>query len=341
MVNYILAATARNQATAMLAELETHAPGAAQRLARSAFTELQTWPELTVDLVPEARTGSRCSVAGAYDFGPPARISVADAASRARRDFTAMHELGHHLQKNSFDLMAAFESQSDGGLLLEDAACDTFAAEILLPTPLVDHHLDAAGPTAPDIVELWRASGASRMAVCVRAVQHLPAPGHILLLDTGGQVVFAASHGLPPLRRGSFQGDIPTIAQARAGQGRADGRTQVRYRDGILGRELHAQTAPMNGYLVAVLVTDSAPWRTFTPPTKDTGPQAGEYICEHCDEEYRSFDPACPVCRVPNCPECGRCSCPARVSEHLCQGCFTLHPPAMFADGADRCLDCS
>ncbi|MEU0990913.1 ImmA/IrrE family metallo-endopeptidase [Streptomyces sp. NPDC005953] len=341
MVNYVLAATARHQATAMLAELETHTPGAAQLLARSAFTELQTWPELTVDLVPEARTGSRCSVAGAYDFGPPARISVADAASRARRDFTALHELGHHLQKHSFDLMDAFESQSDGGLQLEDAACDAFAAEILLPTPLVDHHLDAAGPTAPDIVELWRASGASRMAVCVRAVQHLPAPGHILLLDTGGQVVFAASHGLPPLRRGSFQGDIPTIAQARAGQGRAGGRTQVRYRDGILGRELHAQTAPMNGYLVAVLVTDSAPWRTFTPPTKDTGPQAGEYLCEHCDEEYRSFDPACSVCRAPNCPECSRCSCPARVTEQLCQGCFIRHPPAMFADGADRCLDCS
>jgi hypothetical protein len=119
------------------------------------------------------------------------------------------------------------------------------------------------------------------------------------------------------------------------------GRTQVRYRDGILGRELNAQTAPMNGYLVAVLVTDSAPWRTFTPPTKDTGPQAVEYICEHCDEEYRSFDPACSVCRAPNCPECGRCSCPARVTEQLCQGCFIRHPPAMFADGVDRCLDCS
>lgn len=342
MVNYVLAATARHQATAMLAELEKHTPGAAQRLARSAFTELQTWPELTVDLVPESQAGSRCSVAGAYDVGPPARISVADAASPARRDFTALHELGHHFQKNSFDLMAAFESQSDGGLQLEDAACDAFAAEILLPTPLVDHHLDAAGPTADTVADLWRAGAASRMAVCVRAVQRLPAPGHILLLDDGGRIAFAASHGLPPLRRGSFQGEIPVIDRARSsGRRRAQGRTQVRYRDGILGRELHAQTAPMGGYLVAVLVTDSAPWRRFTPPTKDTGPQAGDYLCAHCDEEYRSFDPACSACRVPHCPECGRCACTPRVNERLCPGCFIKHPPAMFADGSDRCLSCS
>lgn len=82
----------------------------------------------------------------------------------------------------------------------------------------------------------------------------------------------------------------------------AQGRTQVRYRDGILGRELHAQTAPMGGYLVAVLVTDSAPWRRFTPPTKDTGPQAGDYLCAHCDEEYRSSIPPAPPAESPTAP---------------------------------------
>ncbi|MGI5518979.1 ImmA/IrrE family metallo-endopeptidase [Streptomyces sp. CA-106131] len=340
MVNYVLAAAARAQATAMLAELEAHIPGATQRLAHSALTELQTWPELTVRLVAEGQASARCSVAGTYDAGPPPQIAVAQSDSSARRDFTALHELGHHLQQNSFDLMAAFERQPDGGLLLEDAACDAFAAEILLPAPLVNSHLAESGPTAPDVVDLWQASGASRMAVCVKAVQRLRAPGHVLLLDTQGQVAFAASHGLRPLRRGSFQGDIPTIAQALAGQGRATGRTRLHYRDGILGQELYVQTAPMNGYLLAILVTDLAPWLTFAPPSRDTGPQASEYICEHCGEEYRSFEAACPTCRVPSCPACGRCGCPSRAAERMCPGCFTLHPPAMFADGADRCLDC-
>jgi hypothetical protein len=325
----------------MVAELERLKPGASERLARAGLTELQTWPELIVRRVAENQTGARCSVAGAYDSGPPARISVATSASTARQDFTALHELGHHLQKSSFDLMDAFEQQADGGLLLEDAACDAFAAEILLPAALVERHFSPTGPTAGGIVDLWQASGASRMAVCVRSVQHLIAPGHVLLLGADGRIAFAASHGLPPLRRGSFQGDIPIIDRARAAGGRSQGLTQVRYRDGILGRELYAQTAPMDGYLIAVLVTDLAPWRSLAPSTLDTGPEASEFICEHCGQEYSSFGPACLSCRIPKCPDCGRCGCAPRVVERQCPGCFALHPLTMFVDGAERCLDCS
>ncbi|PWJ02322.1 DUF955 domain-containing protein [Streptomyces sp. NWU49] len=341
MVNYVLAGAARTQAAAMLQELEAARPGAAERLAQGALAELRTWPELTVLEVDENLTEQGCSVAGAYDFGPPPHLSVATSASRARRDFTALHELGHHLQKNSFALMEPFSREPDGGLLLEDAACDAFAAEILLPAPLVHQHLDTKGPTASAITQLWRASNASRMAVCVRAAQHLPAPGHVLLLDTTGTLAFAASHGERPLRRGSFQGDIAVIDRALIGSGHARGLTQVRYRDGILGRELHTDTALMDGYLVAVLVTDSAPWRAFTPPTPDTGPQSRDYICANCGEEYRSFAPACRRCRIPPCPDCGRCACPPRVPERLCPGCFTLHPPSMFSAGSDRCLECN
>ncbi|MFD0123046.1 hypothetical protein [Streptomyces virginiae] len=174
-----------------------------------------------------------------------------------------------------------------------------------------------------------------------RAAQHLPAPGHVLLLDPTGHLSFAASYGLPPLRRGGFQGDIPVIDRSLTGSGRAQGRTQVRYRDGILGRELHTDTAPMDGYIVAVLVADSAPWRPFTPPIADTGPHSRSYICANCDEHYRSFDTACQRCRTPACPDCGRCACPPRTPGRTCPGCFMVHPPAMFPEVSDRCLDCS
>ncbi|MFE6868803.1 ImmA/IrrE family metallo-endopeptidase [Kitasatospora sp. NPDC057692] len=341
MVNHVLAAAARVQAAAMVRELEALRPGASELLAQGALAELRTWAELTVVDVDEDREAQGCSVAGAYDSGPPPRLSVAAAASLARRDFTALHELGHHLQTNSFALMEAFSGEPDGGVLLEDAACDAFAAEILLPASLVDRHLDVKGPDASAIAQLWQTSNASRMAVCVRAAQRLPAPGHILLLDRAGRLVFGASHSLPPLPRGSRQVDIPVVDRAVAGSGRARGQTRVRYRDGILGRELHTDIAPMDGYLVAVLVADSAPWRAFTPPTLDTGPQSLEYICANCDEEYRSFEPACPRCRVPSCPECGRCACPSRVAERQCPSCFTLHPSRMFSPGSDRCLNCA
>ncbi|WP_328306366.1 ImmA/IrrE family metallo-endopeptidase [Streptomyces sp. NBC_00442] len=341
MVNYVLAGAARIQAAAIITELDAARPGAIERLTQGALAELRIWPELTVKDVPENETAPGCSVAGAYDYGPPPRLSIATSASHARRDFTALHELGHHLQKTSFDLMEPFSREADGGVLLEDAACDAFAAQILIPTHLVEQHVDAVGPTASAITRLWESSSASRMAVCVRAAQYLPAPGHVLLLDPDGHLAFAASHGLPPLRRGSFQGDIPVIDRALTGYGRAQGRTQIRYRDGILGRELHTDTAPMGGYTVAVLVTDSAPWRAFTPPTPDTGPQSRNYDCANCDEHYRSFEPACPRCRVPRCPDCGRCACPLRTPGRTCPGCFIVHPPAMFPTDSGRCLDCS
>ncbi|MFE5596082.1 ImmA/IrrE family metallo-endopeptidase [Streptomyces sp. NPDC056549] len=341
MVNYVLAGAARTQAAAMITELETARPGAVELLAQGALEELRSWPELTVKDVPENEAAQGCSVAGAYDYGPPPRLSVATSASHARRDFTALHELGHHLQKNSFALMEPFSKEADRGVLLEDAACDAFAAQILLPAHLVDQHLDTKGPTASAITRLWAASNASRMAVCVRAAQHLPAPGHVLLLNPTGHLAFAASHAERPLRRGSFQGDIPVIDRALASSGRAQGRTRVRYRDGIRGGELHADTAPMDGYTVAVLVTDSAPWRPFTLPTANTGPQSRSYICANCDEHYHSFDPACTRCRVPHCPDCGSCACPPRTPGRSCPSCFIVHPPAMFAPGSDRCLDCS
>lgn len=70
MVNYVLAGAARTQAAAMIQELETARPGAAERLAHGALAELRTWPELTVLEVDENLTEQGCSVAGAYDSRP-------------------------------------------------------------------------------------------------------------------------------------------------------------------------------------------------------------------------------------------------------------------------------
>ena len=50
---------------------------------------------------------------------------------------------------------------------LEEAACNGFAAQLLIPEQLTDRHIGSAGPTAHDIVDLWRDSNASRQA-CAR-----------------------------------------------------------------------------------------------------------------------------------------------------------------------------
>lgn len=333
------------QARAMLAAVDILLPGRRDELGHDPVEVLRTWPEVAYREVPASDTGSRCSVAGAY-YGTedPPLLTVADAASPGRRAFTALHELGHHLQQSDLDLAETVDLHGANAELFEDAACDAFAADVLLPEDLVARHLPERTPTADDIVALHRAGVASRAAVCVRAARHLAAPGHVLLLDAAGSVQFAASHHLPRPARGSDQSGSPVITRALTTLGpiRAHGRTRLRYRDGIQGDELYAQAAPMDGYLLVVAVTDHAPWeRGFTLPIAQTGPRASWRICEHpeCGHEFRSFAAPCARCGVPTCPECGRCRCAPAVKEKTCPGCFQILPLRFF-DG-DRCRDCA
>ncbi|WP_248962017.1 ImmA/IrrE family metallo-endopeptidase [Sphaerisporangium perillae] len=337
------------QVVAMLRVLEQLSPGAALRLGVEPFAMLSTFADLEVRLVPEAETGDRaggsgCSVAGVYihDAVPPV-LGVATSASVGRRAFTVLHEFGHHLQQNQTTLADLLLEQPDDGIALEAGACDAFAAEILLPTSLVDRFIGPRGPTGAHVVDLWQASVASRAASCVRAAQRLSSPGHVVLLEGDGKVSFSASVGLPPIARGSTQGDIGTVREALAGSGRATGRTQLRYRDGIHGDDLYAQVVPMGGYLLLVAVTDGAPWLNFSPSSFTPGPVAPSWVCEHteCGHEFSSFDAQCQGCGRPRCPECQRCQCPPRVREQTCPSCFQRLPAAMFPAGAASCSDCS
>lgn len=334
---------ARTQAQSILAALERNDPALLTALQEDPFAALETRTGVVVRVVPEAQTDVGCSVAGAYfaQETPPV-LATAASASTGRRRFTLLHEFGHHLQQTDLSLMTPLLTEPDGGSTLEDAACDAFAAAILLPDALVAAHFDPRGPAPDDVLGLWQNSGASRAAVCVRAAERLPSPGHVLLLDDDGVVEFAASHGLPPLRRGSSQGQIPVVRDALSDSRRhATGRTRITYRDGIRGGELYAQAADMGGHLVVVAVTDNAPWQRFSPPSRDDGPKARSWTCECCGHEFAAFGRPCTGCGAPTCPECGRCNCGPRVEERRCDSCFLVLPARSFDGPSRRCVDCS
>jgi hypothetical protein len=338
----------KQQTQAMLDLLERRYPGSAHELSVDPLAALTEGHDVAVRLVDESVTypgeaGAACSVAGMYlDDQDPPLLAVAAAASTGRQAFTALHEFGHHLQQTEDALIDQLLLQPDGGVELEEAACDGFAAAVLLPDDLVGAYIDGNGPTGPGIVDLWKASSASRAAVCVRAAQHLPTRGHVVLLDPTGTVSFAASAGLPPVRRGSDQSEIGTVREALARQGRASGRARLRYRDGINGDQLYAQVVPMGGYLLLVAVTDTAPWESFSLPPKETGPQGADWLCPHsdCAHEFTAFQAPCPKCSHPHCPECERCACQSRVTERMCTGCFQVLPTAVFFNNSDKCDEC-
>jgi len=329
----------------MLAELERRWPSGAVALRQRAVDTLAAWPEVVVRSVPESDADAECSVAGAYVSGEsPPVVAIAQSLSPGRRAFTALHELGHHLQQSTDELIELLLEQADDGRALEEAACNSFAALIAIPGDVVHRYIDEAGPTAHAVVSLWEdpAISASRAAVCARAAERLRSPGHVLLLDADGKVTFGASYGQPPLRRGSDQSRIAVVRDVLADPSHArQGRTAIAYRDGITGQELYGQAKNMGGHIALVAVTEHAPWLkgVFDLPTRETGPKAQWWTCGNCDHGFYAFGER-HTCGAPKCPECGQCDCPA-VTERLCMGCFLKLPLPMFNGSSDRCRDCA
>lgn len=336
-----------DQVTAMLDHTDTSDPGLRSQLFDDAVGTLTARHDIDVRLVPDQEVdASRCSVAGGYlaNHTPPV-LAVSEAASRGRRAFTALHEYGHHLQQSIYALMERLTQQADGGLSLEDAACDTFASAILLPKELVNQHITDRGPSAATVLSLWQAAPqVSRAAVCVRVALTLQTPGHVTLLDENGIVVFSSSRELPPLRRGSDQSRVRIVQGALRAPGRIiEDETEFFYRDGIRGQELYAQAADMGGMTVVVSVTERAAWRKLSLPRKDSGPKGVYRICEHgaCGHEFHTFERPCEHCGVPTCPECGQCNCGFRLREQTCPACYLVKASHLFDEKTGMCQDCA
>lgn len=324
---------------AILDVLEEFRPGCRAALSADPLTTIATWPDVALQYVEGVGAGAPCEVAGAYlGSAVPPVLQIA-SATRARMAFTSLHELGHHLQQTDGNLVRHLLVQDGGGQVLEEAACDEFAAQILIPAATVDACL-VDGVSASAVVALWETTTASRSAVCVAAARHLPAPGHVTLLDPRGIVVFDAAHGEPRLRRGSDQSATPVVTSAlRTGSARAQETGRFAYRDGIQGRELYMQAAEIGDYIVVVSVTDKAPWLKFSPTLVEDRPRARWHDCEHCEHAFEVWHGSCPRCGVPVCPECGRCNC--IVAQRLCLGCFLKLPLAAFEGESERCVSCT
>lgn len=332
---------ARTQALEMLKVLERLHPHAAQRLRQDPLRELRTWADLTVDLVEEEPGPDRCSVAGSYTPSPPTLV-VSRAMSHRRNGFTALHELGHHLQRTDGDLCDLLFTVSNSEAL-EEEACDEFAAQVLLPDADLIQTIDPRGPCAPEIVDLFTSSSASREACCVWAARHLKGAGAVVLLDASGTVLFAAPRSYIPPARKSDQSRTPLIEAAlasRIGQVTRDD-THIRYRNGKSSDSLYGQAAWFDGdYLVAVLLTDNVPWHTFAPPRPDYGDRQKRWTCETCDDTF-AITEYCSRCREPYCPErhCG-CTALRAAKDRRCSKCYMVLSLSRFDGDSTTCRDC-
>jgi hypothetical protein len=288
--------------------------------------------------------GSGCSVDGSYQEGPPPRITVAVGVSQGRRNFTVLHELGHHLIRGGngdpevIDLLA---SQPDGGAALEEEVADAIAAELLLPEILVDQVIGARGPTAAEVTDLFARSQASREACCVRASQRIVGAGYVMLAE-GSTARFTAAANTPyVVARGAHQGHNHLVARAarlRAARGEA----RLRFRSGATSDPLHGDAVASDGYVFAVFVAGRAPWLSLSILSEPPGPAEHHGACLICHDDFVTWERPCSTCGDPRCPTCGNCSCKSAVPSGAreCSQCHLVQPPHLFRGAATICTDC-
>jgi IrrE N-terminal-like domain len=340
----IYAAEAQAQVEDMLKIVERIRPGSLKRLRVDPFSELNQWEGLSVTIVDEIPGAEGCSVAGSYQSSPP-RLAVTASKSPGRRNFTVLHELGHHLQQTNIDLGNRLFQCGDPDQL-EEQSCDAFAAQILLPDNQLRAALDPRGPTPQDVVDLFTTgSAASREACCVWAARHLLGSGVVVLLDSVGVVRFAAPKGLIPPARGSDQSRTPLIEAALHGRGTGATRdeTYIAYRDGHVSDTVFGQARWFDDdYLVAILLTDNVPWKSLAIPQIPTGrdDRSGWWDCESCEDTF-PITQRCERCKTPRCPNL-HCGCDSKrvAKERLCPDCNFYHHPSRFSADSALCNDC-
>ncbi|PPF38064.1 ImmA/IrrE family metallo-endopeptidase [Rathayibacter sp. AY1A3] len=334
----------------MIASLQARGDISLEEIRQDPIRWLEEWNEVDVfDFEPSrAESDSRCDVAGLYrgEETPP-RIGIAFSETRQRMNFTALHELGHHLQMTDEELLNSLVERPDGGAALEEEACDTFAAAILIPEAAATSLLGRGTPSAESVVQLWQTLGTvSRSAVAMRARRQIDGDGHVVVLNADGIVTFATS--TTAIRPGQRSDQTATaiwsaIERAHANE-TVTARGQFAYGTALAGDIYFMQATPAGTGFIIVAAIERVPW-TLSIARHESAPYGRWYVCPHlaCAAEFLAGPKdVCSVCHQPTCTECGRCACSITApAEFLCTDCFLLKGSAEASATEGICSDCA
>ncbi len=135
--------------------------------------------EITIE-IEDGLAATGCGGGGYYRPSPPT-IHLHPATSR-RDNFTLLHELAHHLQQSHDQWGFALIDMTDRERReIEEAVCDQFAAQILMPVDDTDRHATSLHPPADVMSGLFARSAASRSAALQRVREMLPEGARWLL----------------------------------------------------------------------------------------------------------------------------------------------------------------
>lgn len=266
-----------------------------------------------------------CSVSGYYRPSPPT-LSIHRSNSRERDNFTAVHELGHHLQQTdkAWALGVLSELSDHERNRLEEAVADALAIDVLLPAELLDTHLGDDPLTAEGIASLYGAAAASRQACCIAAAQHSSSEKALIILsDWTGKVslsvstnesIYRVPHGIvqPDIARLIREaGEGPLTAAGAAKEGLVFSTANRRY---DIKFDVALDVDGMWAFSVA------RPETRYGDQRWGTGVQ--QCVSPSCETIFE-VDGSTARCKCADykCPECGACSCESTLP--TCTECWT------------------
>lgn len=305
----------------LLTLLADHDDLDAATLATDPAAALSDCEHVALISVDDPQTG--CGLFGSYSSSPPT-IRYNPSRNRERNNFTILHELGHHVQRNdrgwAFNVLARVPP-FDRKLLEEDVS-NAFASKVLIPDELVSGL--GSNVDSEFVNTIYQKSSASRRAAAVRA-EGLAGDAVLLLaiVDVVGTVQFSTSTSseLPMLPSRSIQPDLARLVKDAVRTGRtARGRTQdgLRYSSGSARSDLSIDVTIDNSGLTAF----AAIRPVYQFGDRDWGQSERECNSEACGEIFTWDADAivCLTCNEPRCPVCSTCGC-ERPSVGVCQEC--------------------
>lgn len=301
-------------------------------------------PQEALNLVPGVevrwtyeRLRGGCDLGGAYDGdSEPPTITLRWSSNEKRNNFTALHELGHHLLYSDEDWQyRVLPTLGDKARVVEEKIVNDFAATLLVPESVIQQHL-GAGVTANGLREMVSQTEASATTCCISAL-NLSGERLVMLGDTEGHIWYADSNGHPynPGKRVQ-QPSLATAAERALSEGHYTlvGGEGIRYSTGRADTDVRIDVALHDGLVIAVVTSTR-------PDSRSRLDSDWNEECAACGSFFKINSSAgqCSTCGDWKCADCRGCEC-SNANVVTCTRCFLALSLAEVGKGLTVHEDC-
>jgi hypothetical protein len=265
------------------------------------------FPRLAVEPTPPAWRREETGLCDGLYIRDSRLILYLPTPGSRRENFTLLHELGHHLIYEDDDLLTWLADHNDSQRACEEV-CDQIAAQLLVPTELIERVLGERKPTASDIVSLYGQSSASREVCAIALAHRLGCEGFVALIDAPGHRVTLGA--LTADTRPYAWRDDP-IPPGHPVEHLVAGELMCRlawwpFPNG--DRREYWLNAVMDGRFIYAILGDRDLWDTsalhITEAPPATGRPTFDVRCSSCGHVGITHSFPCSDCRQPFCPKC-------------------------------------